>query len=233
MKESWRFQQCDMPEQTLWQLLLPCRRSARARQELGWAQSGCELWQWWSHRGKQWRLWLPESSNHPKISALPFVLLQRPCSCSVVSSLSWGGCNSAALERLHKLQVMNMFFRTVLQELSLEEIVSCVWGDHGASRILRTGWALWGPHPAASLSANPCLVQPCGSQCPWASLALLGVSEGRCHILSAFDSHCWKLNNSTAEVVKNFIRSRSIPSSFPSWLKATGCIHFSTVWQKD
>lgn len=71
MKESWRFQQCDTPEQTLWQLLLPCRRLARARRELGWARSGCELWHWCSCRDKLWRLWLPDSSNHPKSQLFP------------------------------------------------------------------------------------------------------------------------------------------------------------------
>lgn len=200
VKESWRFQQCDTPAQTLWQLLLPCKRFARAGQKLSWAWPSCKLWYWCSCRDKLQAL-AASQLQPPKISALPFVLLQTPHSCWVMSYLFSGGCNNTAN----------------------------VWEDHGAFRFLRTGRALGGLHPATSLPANPCLVQPWGSECPWASLVLLGVPEGRCHI----HSHCWKLNNGTTEVVKNFIRSRVIPSSFPSQLKATGCAHFSAVWQKD
>lgn len=196
VKESWGFQQCDTPAQTLWQLLLPCKRLARARGKPGWAWHGCKLWHLWSCRDKLqtlavWQL------QPPKISALPFVLLQRPFSCSVVGCLFSGGCNST---------VLKMFER--------------ITGPSDSSGL--------GEPLEASTLLHPCLVQPWASECPWASLALLGVPEGRCHI----DSHSWKLNNVSTEVVKNFIRSRAIPR-FLSQLKATGCAHFSSVWQKD
>lgn len=77
-------------------LLLLCRTQRRARRELRWAQSSCRLSR---HRqpckDKLLGLWLL-----PENPALPSVLLQlqRPYSCSVVSSFFEDGCNRAALK---------------------------------------------------------------------------------------------------------------------------------------
>lgn len=206
MKESWRFQQCDTPEQTLWQLLLPCRRLARARRELGWARSGCELWHWCSCRDKLWRLWLPDSSNHPKSQLFPLfccrfrdpkavqwwalssgeVATALPLKGSI--SYKWWICNCL----LKKLGAMLEMIKGPLDSSGLGE-------PFEASTLLRARWQIHAWYSPGEV------------KCPWASLALLGVLEGRCHILSALDSHCWKLNNGTTEVDKNFIRSRAIP----------------------
>lgn len=205
MKQSWRFQQRGTSGQTHWKVLAALQETRRARRELGW---------------------LPDSSKTP---ALPSVLLQfqRPYSCSVAGFFGRDGYNRAALNGFRKLQGMHM-------DVSPEEATSCAWEDHEAFSFLTTRRALQNFHPAI---ANTCLGQLWGSKYPWASFVLLDVLKGRCHSLSALDSHCGSIitgtYNGTTEVDKNFIRIRAIPSSFPSQSKATGCAHFSTVWQKD
>lgn len=77
-------------------LLLLCRTLRRARRELRWAQSSCRLSRHQQPcRDKLLGLWLL-----PENQALPSVLLQlqRPYSCSVVSSFFEDGCNRAALK---------------------------------------------------------------------------------------------------------------------------------------
>lgn len=167
-------------------LLLLCRTLRRARRELRWAQSSCRLSRHQQPcRDKLLGLWLL-----PENQALPSVLLQlqRPYSCSVVSSFFEDGCNRAALKC--SLSCKWWVWTCLLKKLwvVLERIM-------GPSASLGLRWPYEDSALLRSFVQTPAQGQPWGRACPWAPSVWLHVPEGRCHSLGALESHRRKPNN--------------------------------------